>query len=568
MHFMVSTFWVRTHERRRRSLFCGRPLLLLTVLWMGAACPSSAEPATALPPSTGAQWHLSTVPQEAQNDVPYDLERSAERYVNRTLVRSAALYFTCFGMYLLIGLIFLIYWRWMRRDFPVLAVGLLSLLMAVHTAAISGSMTFLVTDLFDPYTSGMVETVSYLLLNGFIAFMLWAFFPNEFRPGRSDWIHMLTWTIAGAAVLTSLLFAAAALVFGGEAVVYVLSASRWIMALLMIVVVALALQALEQRSDFGLVTAAGLALIVVGSIHDILFAGGGLDDRPYMITFAMLGFVLLQSYVMMRRSAEATQKVHLSSRRLQREVDARTKELRAASVAAEAANIAKTEFVTAVTHELRTPLTSLLGYTQLLHEEAGEDLAPQHREFLNLVRVSGERLLKLVNDLLDLARIESGRLSINIDDVDIETVLNEVKNQLYPLAAEKDLYIRSEVVAQNPVARADEDRLCQVLINLVSNGLKFTSAGGVTMRVVDAELNGVPAIRIDVKDTGAGVASEFIPHLFERFTRWGETSSDQPSGSGLGLTIARELTVHMQGKLTMESEVGNGSTFAVVLPRA
>lgn len=523
---------------------------------------------TSFTPVDPGLWRFVLAVQERIERLPFELGRNAEHLVNRELVQSAALYFTCFGIYLLIGLIFLIYWRWMRRDLPVLAVGLLALLMAVHTAAISASMTFLLPAVFDAHASGMIETISYLLLNGFIAFMLWAFFPQAFRPATSDWMHVLNWVIVGLAVATSVLFALAVLMFGDQTALYALSLSRWIMALLMIVVAALALEALGRRSEFTLVTVTGLGLIVIGSIHDILFAGGGPGDRPYMITFAVLGFVLLQSYVMMRRSAADARMAQLSSRRLQREVDARTTELRAASIAAEAANLAKTEFVTEVTHELRTPLTSMLGYTQLLIDEIGGQLNPRHQEFLNTVRLSGERLLKLVGDLLHLAKIEAGGIELRPGDVDVSTVVGDVCTQLYPLAAAKDLYLRMEVATRNPRARADEDRLRQVLINLVSNGIKFTLKGGVAMRVVDADLNGAPAVRIEVSDTGSGISPEFIPRLFERFTRARQSEIDEPAGSGLGLTIARELIGRMEGDLTVDSVEGTGTTFGVVLPRA
>ncbi len=581
MQCTVLTFLARHHERR--LLFSG-----LLLVWIGTAFPAAAVPAVAdravadrvvadpavadRAVSASSRFEAVSVSelalQRALDDVPFDPERSAELFANRALVQSAALYFTCFGIYLLIGLIFLTYWRWMRRDLPVLAVGLLALLMAAHTAAISGSMTFLFPSVFGSHISGMIEAISFLLLNGFIAFLLWAFFPHAFRPATSAWIHRLNWTIAGIAVVTSVLFAVAILVFGDQTAVYMLSASRWITACLMIVAVALGLEALERREDFAVPTVSGLLLIVVGSIHDILFAGGGETDRPYMITFAVLGFVLLQSYVMMRRSAASARMARMSSRRLQREVDERTKELRAATIASEAANMAKTEFVTAVTHELRTPLTSMLGYTQLLRDEAGEELSSRHLDFLNTVRLSGERLLKLVNDLLDLARIEAGRVELRTGDVNVGKVVGEVKTQLYPLAAAKEIYVRTEVAAEEPLARVDEDRLRQVLINLVSNGIKFTSKGGVTIRVVDATLNDAPAIRIDVIDTGSGISADFMPQLFERFTREKRGEVEEPTGSGLGLTIARELVGHMGGDLAVESAVGAGSTFGVILPRA
>ena len=497
-----------------------------------------------------------------------ELERSAEQFVNREVARLTALYFSCFGIYLLIGLIFLIYWRSMRRDLPVLSVGLLSLVMALHTVAVSGSLAYIFPEAFGDDGSAMLETVSYLLLNGFIAFMLWTFFPEAFIPVRSSWMHLVNVSITVIAAVSSIAFAVAALGFGADVAAYVLSVSRWVTVLLMVVVTVLALQSIERREPFCIVTSAGLGLIIVGSIHDVLFAGGGDDARPYLITFAFLGFILLQSFVVIRRSVETTRLARVSSRQIDRVVEARTRELRASTVASETANLAKTEFVTAVTHELRTPLSSMLGYAQLLQEELKEKLEPRQLEFFDSLRLSGERLLSLVNNLLDLAKIEAGRIELNLRAVRVQKVVEEVRGQLFPLVRQKDLYLVVRHDIENAEVIADEARLRHVLTNLVSNAVKFTETGGITITVAAGTLGDEPAIAISVSDTGAGISPSFMPHLFERFAREERPGDSTPPGSGLGLTIARELVSRMGGSVEVESRVGSGSVFTVLLPRS
>jgi signal transduction histidine kinase len=255
----------------------------------------------------------------------------------------------------------------------------------------------------------------------------------------------------------------------------------------------------------------------------------------------------------------------LSSRRLRREVDVRTRELRAATVAAQAANLAKTQFVTDVTHELRTPLASMLGYVELIREEVAEELAPAQREFFDSLELSAERLLDLVNNLLDLAKIESGRIALATDEVDVARVVEDVRNQLYPLAHEKDLYLKTEIEAEQTYIETDERWLSMILANLVSNAVKYTDEGGVTLRVEPAALGDIPSIAVKVIDTGSGISEAFMPRLFERFSREERSAGDASAGTGLGLTITRELVQLLGGEIRVASRLGKGSTFTVVL---
>lgn len=477
------------------------------------------------------------------------------------MTRWAALYFAFVGIYLLMGVVFFIFWRWLRRDRPMFSLAVFLLVMAVHSAAISGTLPVLFPAL-DAQTSTLIQRVAIVLLNGLIAWMLWAFFPHAFYPAASSRQHVFNSSLAGLAGLTSVAFAAAAIFVGaGEPL---LTLSRIVTLGLMAVVVTLAGRTVGSHVEKRALTMLGLALLVAASVIDLLLTGPA--GRPYVVPFAILLFVLLQSYVMIRRTAESTLRAQVSGRRLRREVDERTQELQAATEAAQTANLAKTEFVTAVTHELRTPLSSILGYVRLLREEMDAGLSEEHAEFLVTIEQSGDRLLNLVNKLLDLARIESGRVELELKPVDAGELVAQVRSELFPLAKEKRLYLEVDVRTETADVVADEQWLRVVLTDLVSNAIKYTSEGGVTVRIPDAESGAAFAIK--VIDTGPGISEEFMPQLFERFSREDRARTDAPTGSGLGLTIVRDLVGLMGGEIRVESEVGVGSAFTVLLPAA
>ncbi len=479
------------------------------------------------------------------------------------MTRGAALYFAFVGIYLLMGVLFFIFWRWLRRDRPMFSLAVFLLVMAVHSAAISGTLP-VVFPALDVQTSTLIQRVALLLLNGLIAWMLWAFFPHAFYPAASSRQHVLNSTLAGLAGLTSVAFAAAAIFAGADEPL--LTLSRIVTLGLMAVVAILAGRMVGSHVGKRALTMLGLALLVAASIIDLLLTGPA--GRPYVVPFAILLFVLLQSYVMIRRTAESTLRAQVSGKRLRREVDERTRELQAATEAAQAANLAKTEFVTAVTHELRTPLSSILGYVRLLREEVDAGLSEEHAEFLATIEESGERLLNLVNKLLDLARIESGRIELELNPVDAVELVAQVRSALFPLAKEKRLFLEVDVQTETGEVVADEQWLSVVLTDLVSNAIKYTSEGGVTVRILDSLRDSRPAVAIKVIDTGPGISEEFMPHLFERFSREDRARADAPTGSGLGLTIVRDLVGLMGGEIRVESEVGVGSAFTVLLPAA
>jgi signal transduction histidine kinase len=219
----------------------------------------------------------------------------------------------------------------------------------------------------------------------------------------------------------------------------------------------------------------------------------------------------------------------------------------------------KDEFVALISHDLRTPLTSITGYTQLALEA---ELADDVRGYLDVVARNSDRLLALVNDLLFVARLQAGELSLEPHDVDLAEVVRETVQALEPRAAAKAIDLTC-VLDSVPVVRADRGRLQQLLDNLVSNALKFTPDGG-SVYVSLGRKN--DAVLLEVADTGIGIATDDQRRLFQRFFRAENAVERQLPGTGLGLYISRVIAEAHEGSLTVSSELGRGSTFRLELP--
>ena len=231
--------------------------------------------------------------------------------------------------------------------------------------------------------------------------------------------------------------------------------------------------------------------------------------------------------------------------------------------AAEEANRAKTEFLSRMSHELRTPLNAILGFAQLL--ELG-DLDADGRESVRYIRRGGQHLLDLINEVLDISRIETGRLSLSPEPVWLPDVIEEQLALIAPLAVDRGISVEAQA---SPACAchvvADRQRLKQVLLNLLSNAVKYNRPDGrITIECRDV---GEGRIRIEVTDTGVGIPPENLGRLFIPFDRLGAEQTDV-EGTGIGLTLARRLVEQMGGTLSVESAVGQGSTFAVELARA
>ncbi len=242
-------------------------------------------------------------------------------------------------------------------------------------------------------------------------------------------------------------------------------------------------------------------------------------------------------------------------------------EVKDKNAALERVNHLKSQFLATVTHELRTPLHSIISYGGLILEGFLEgDLTSEQEEHIQFMVNRAEDLSRLVDDMLDLSKIEADRLEVRPEPVRLEKNLLEVVNQLKPMANDKGLSLTLDVDENLPSALADSHRTRQVLLNLVSNALKFTEKGGVTIRCKILERYDI--LRISVHDTGIGISPAALDYIFEAFRQADGSTTRRFGGTGLGLTIARKLVELQGGEVAVESTVGQGSTFSFTLPIA
>ena len=227
------------------------------------------------------------------------------------------------------------------------------------------------------------------------------------------------------------------------------------------------------------------------------------------------------------------------------------------------ANVLKSQFLSTMSHELRTPLTSIIGFgSLLLRGRKGESMSERQRDNIERILSSARNLVTLINDILDLSRIEAGRLDIFRREVDLRELLEALRAGIEPQARSKGLYVRVEVDPDLDRVITDRDRLRQVLVNLVGNAVKFTSQGGVTVHATRA----VNAITITFQDTGAGIPLDQQERIFDEFYQADQSNTRTAGGTGLGLTISRRLTALLGGRLTLSSTLGAGSAFTIALP--
>jgi signal transduction histidine kinase/CheY-like chemotaxis protein/PAS domain-containing protein len=251
-------------------------------------------------------------------------------------------------------------------------------------------------------------------------------------------------------------------------------------------------------------------------------------------------------------------------------------EARQARAAAEDADAAKSSFLSTVSHELRTPLTSVLGFAKIIRRRLQERLFPlitgddrkvqqakqQVIENLDVVVSEGERLTKLIDDVLDLAKIEAGKFTWNLGTVSIADVIERATAATASLFEAKRLHLIRDVDLDLPPITGDQDRLIQVVINLISNAVKFTDSGSIACAAHQRENELV----VSVKDSGIGIAANDQSKVFEKFKQVGDTLTDKPKGTGLGLPICKEIVEYHGGRIWVESEPGRGSTFLFTLP--
>jgi len=237
---------------------------------------------------------------------------------------------------------------------------------------------------------------------------------------------------------------------------------------------------------------------------------------------------------------------------------------RAARKQAEEANRAKSQFLATMSHELRTPLNAIAGYTQILELELHGPVTPSQKDDLERIDRSQRHLLSLINDILNFAKIEAGRLDVESATVDVGKLLDRLKEFVEPQLREKRLQFVQCNDALDLRACADADKVRQILINLLSNAIKFTPSAG----TISLECTAQPTtVTISVADNGNGIPPDKLDAIFEPFVQVGRDFASEQSGTGLGLAISRDLARRMNGDLTVESTLGEGSVFSLTLPR-
>jgi GAF domain-containing protein len=297
-----------------------------------------------------------------------------------------------------------------------------------------------------------------------------------------------------------------------------------------------------------LLRAGGGSVLTLPLLHEDRLLGGLTVSRRATGEFPPDAVALLAAFA-------AQSSIALQNARLFRELEAKSREL-------EVASRHKSQFLANMSHELRTPLNAILGYGEMMADGIYGELPATVRDVLGRVDASGRHLLGLINDVLDLSKIEAGQLTLGLADYSMEEIVGVVVASVEALAADKRLALGVDVAPDLPTGRGDQRRLMQVLLNLVGNAIKFTEEGGVGVRVRVSDA----AFEISVQDTGPGIAPADQERIFEEFQQADTATTRPKGGTGLGLAISRRIVAMHGGRLWVESVPGEGATFHVTVP--
>lgn len=280
--------------------------------------------------------------------------------------------------------------------------------------------------------------------------------------------------------------------------------------------------------------------------------------QSYAILIVGLLYVAMLEAVLLTM---LTRQVHVESL-----VELKTRELAQAKDVAEKASMAKTEFLASMSHELRTPLNSVIGFTRRVLQRSSKNLDERSRDALVVVERNANHLLGLINNLLDISKVDLGKLELSVSELALDALLMEARDQFAPLAQAKNTSLILDCHFHG-VIEADPTRVRQIVINLLSNAIKFTVGGKVTVRLVEHSAKDTAGVLLEVLDTGIGILPEDIEKLFNKFQKVGKVDRLNPEGTGLGLALVKELVEIHGGTVTVSSEPGKLTIFSVWLPQ-
>jgi len=295
-----------------------------------------------------------------------------------------------------------------------------------------------------------------------------------------------------------------------------------------------------------------------------------LEARTWTGVLIALGAAVVLALLVALENA----RLHAEAQRNIQQLLNQSRQLLESKVAAEQASRAKSEFLASMSHELRTPLNAVIGFSQVLANQTYGAVNERQREYLSSILAGGRHLRKLVDDVLDLAKVDSGHLTLDLTKVSVAEDIPEVVGVVQALADQKNITVTVEVKEPLPEITADRMRVQQMIYNLLSNAIKFTEPGGHVTVTADTMDSGGPSsssfLRIRVADTGIGIKAEDQARIFDKFERGDSSSAREQEGTGLGLALTRKLVELHGGHITVESEgvKGRGSLFTVLLPLA
>ncbi len=463
--------------------------------------------------------------------------------------KQAALMIGVFGVFAALGLLHLVLYLLLRHPAGNLYYAAFSLLFALYPL-----LTYIANGTDSVRSSLLLErlatsaaAISFLALLAFL---------------YSTFYHRLPRLLGGLAALT-LVWVGAAFLPTGRITGIAISIAVAVFAFEGTRIIA---DALWKKKDGARIIGAGFIVTFAILVYAALESFGFLPHSGDLLWYGWLGIALSSSMYLARNFARSSQGFEELSVHLEDQVKQRTVELQAATAQAEAANDSKSQFLANMSHELRTPLNAIIGYSEMLSEEAQDSGDEGYLPDLARINSSGKHLLGLINDILDLTKIEAGRMELYIETFDVEQTVRDVAATIQPLLDKNGNSIDLQIGADVALIRGDQVKLRQMLLNLLSNASKFTEQGLITLAVDRHRQAPGDTITYRVTDTGIGMTKEQSRKLFQPFVQADASTSKKYGGTGLGLAITKHFAEMMGGGINMDSEPGKGTSFTITLP--